>query len=183
MNEIKNHPEIKRDDLCLIGKILKPFGIKGELLIKIFPDPGLNEYILNIKKIYLSNACSFNIKKIRRQKNNFVVILDEISNRDKCEELRDQDIYFDKSQIRQSNENSYYWFEALGCHAYDSTNNFLGTVEQIVNNGAYDIFVINSDENEAMIPAISPFLISFDKGKKIIIFNIIPGLININDAI
>jgi 16S rRNA processing protein RimM len=183
LNEITDNIFKKHDDLCLIGKILKPQGIKGELLIKIFPDPRLNEYIFNIKKIYTSNSCSFNIKKIRRQKNNFVLSLEEIENRNQCEELRDQDIYIDKKQIMQSGENTYYWFEAPGYLAYDTGNNFLGTVEQIVNNGIYDIFIIDHNKKEVMIPGIFPFLTSIDKEKKIIIFHVIPGLIDINDAV
>jgi ribosomal 30S subunit maturation factor RimM len=70
----------------------------------------------------------------------------------------------------------------LGCSAFDINNNFLGNVEQIVNNGVYDIFVIDKNEKEIMIPGIHPFLVFIDKQKKIITFNVIPGLTDIDDA-
>jgi len=182
LNEIYNKAEESDENLFLIGKILKPFGIKGELLVKFFPDPKLAEYIFSVKKIYLTNNDSYNLKKIRKHQNYYVITLETIVNRDQGELLSNKEIYVDKSQVRQSNENSYYWFEVLGCSAYDVNNSFLGIIEQIVNNGVYDIFVVYKNEKEIMIPGINPFVVFFDKQKKIITFNIIPGLTDINDA-
>lgn len=59
-------------------------------------------------------------------------------------------------------------------------DSFLGHVTDILNNGVYDILVIENNGVKSMVPNISEFVLSIDLNEKKININMIEGLINEN---
>lgn len=176
------------NNLCQIGKTIKPFGIKGEILAKFYKDPRLNEYINQIRKVYLikhDNIIEFKVRYIKKHNINYIINLYEVTSRNQSESLVDFDVCIDKTQIRISEDNSYYWFEILGANALDIHNKYIGKIISIYNNGVYDVFVIQKDDSniEYYIPALPQFLKKFDKPNHNVYFELIEGLLSINHAV
>ena len=61
-----------------------------------------------------------------------------------------------------------------------SDDSFIGKVTDILNNGVYDILVIENDNNKSLVPNIGEFIKNIDLDNMKIQINMIEGLINEN---
>ena len=59
-------------------------------------------------------------------------------------------------------------------------DSFVGHVTDILNNGVYDILVVQGDNSRSLIPNIDEFVLNIDVDNKRIDVNVIEGLINEN---
>ena len=149
----------------LIGKIVKPQGVNGEL--KVYPnDNNLNQY-KNISKIYL-DGIEIAVKKWVVRSGFFYLTLPNCKDRNSAELYRGKDVYVDEEQI-VLNPNTYFTDDIIGCEIYDENDNYISTVLDIENYGATDIFVVLEDGRQLMVPFVTKIFYSIDpKSKKIL---------------
>lgn len=175
-------------ELVYFGKIIKPFGIKGEILARLYDDPLLKEYISKIKYLYIQKEktnLKFKVRTLKPHKENYIISLEGILNRNQAEELRDFDLFLNPNDIlvKKADLNRYFWFEIINARIIDTNGKEIGTVKEIFNNGVYDIFIVKKGEKEYLLPAIRPFLIEINLSEKTIKYDVIDGLLEINDAV
>ena len=153
----------------LIGKIVKPQGINGEL--KIYPnDDKLNQF-KNITQIYFStNTEPISVKSWKIRGEFIYVTLPNVKDRDQAESYRNKDVYVDDNQINL-NPNTYFTDDIISCEVYDEQDNYLGTILDIENYGATDIFVILQEGRQVMVPFATRIFINIDVNNKKIIAN------------
>ena len=85
-------------------------------------------------------------------------------------------VYIDKNEVQIDgilNE------ELIDMSVYGD-DNFVGHVTDILNNGVYDILVVQGDNSKSLIPNIDEFVLNIDVDNKRIDVNVIEGLINEN---
>ena len=151
----------------LVGKILRPWGIKGCIKVLSLSDnekrfsPGNNIYIEQKK---------YTITSVKRSKENFLITLDSIKNVNQADSLRDKLIKVHIEDISPLEPGNYYHFQLLGLHVFTD-------VIDIINTGANDIYIISLDNSkEILLPAIRDVVIKVDLNKKHIIVKIPRGL-------
>ena len=126
----------------LVGKILRPWGIKGCIKVLSLSDnekrfsPGNNIYIEQKK---------YTITSVKRSKENFLITLDSIKNVNQADSLRDKLIKVHIEDISPLEPGNYYHFQLLGLHVFTEEYKYLGDVIDIINTGANDINIISLD--------------------------------------
>ena len=151
----------------LIGKIVKPQGIKGEL--KIYPnDDKLNQFkkISNIS--FSENGELIKVKNWAVRNGFFYVTLPGVNDRDIAEKYRNKNVYVDEEEINL-NPDTYFTEDIIGCDIYDENDNFLGAILDIENYGATDIFVILEDGREVMVPFATRIFVEINTNDKKIV--------------
>ena len=148
----------------LIGKIVKPQGVNGEL--KVYPNDTNLEQYKNITKIYLDNQ-EIIVKKWAVRSGFFYLTIPNCKDRNQAELYRGKDVYVDDEQINL-NPNTYFTEDIIGCEIYDESDNYISTVLDIENYGATDIFVVQEDGRQYMVPFVTKIFCNVDtKSKKI----------------
>lgn len=156
-----------------IGKIVNTFGIKGE--VKVTPYTDDIEQFKKIKNIYVNNTL-MQIQSAKFQKNVVILKLQGIDDMTSAENLRNSIIMVDRSK-KKLPENTYYIADLIGLDVYTDEGTLLGKVKDIYNTGANDIYSIETESKEVLLPAIKEVIRQIDIENKKIIVHILKGLL------
>lgn len=137
----------------LIGRVVKPQGIKGEVKVLLLTDGFFS--VKNLKEAYIGDK----LYKINTIKDAGVPCaflgLQGICDRNAAEALRGADVYADKSLINKD-KNAYFIEDLIGLTLYAGEDK-IGTIQDVIKSNV-DMFVIsgvesadgNDGENEAV---------------------------------
>ncbi len=156
-----------------IGKIVNTFGIKGE--VKVTPYTDDIEQFKKIKNIYVNNTL-MKIQSAKFQKNVVILKLQGVDDMTSAENLRDSIIKVDRSK-KKLPENTYYIADLIGLDVYTDEGTLFGKVKDIYNTGANDIYSIETEGKEVLLPAIKEVIKQIDIENKKIIVHILKGLL------
>lgn len=150
-----------------VALVVKPQGIKGELKLKPLGDDASG--LLGIKEVFLSKdeETPTKVTKSWRYKGNVFMALHGVTTRNEAENLRGKKLYIDMADAGELEEGVYYVADLIGCTVADSTGKTLGTIREILQNGAADVYVIEGGKN-FMMPALKRVIMSTDIDKRII---------------
>jgi 16S rRNA processing protein RimM len=169
------------DSYILIGKIIVPHGLKGE--IKIFSFAGQPENIQHYKNLVLVNSSGklsqpYSVEKCRVKGKSAVVQLASITNRNEAEAITGLGVLIRKEDLPQPGEDEFYLSQLEGLAVVTVEGLSLGTVTNIMSNGAQDILVVQDKDEEYLIPILDSIIIQRDAEKVVIAPP--PGLLEIN---
>ena len=152
----------------LVGKINGFFGIQGWVKIFSYTKPRKN--ILEYQPWYFVDNEAYKVIEIttgREQSKTIVAQVKGINNRDKAFHLIGKDLYINKDQLPELDNDAHYWYELTGFRVINKNEVDLGIVDYLVDTGSNHVLVTKG-ETEHWIPYIEPFLVSVNKHKKVI---------------
>jgi len=149
--------------MYLIGYVLKPHGIKGEVKVEcISPYP--ERYKL-LNKVYLHNKSTqtYSIDNVRIS-NRFVFLkFQEINSRDEAECIRNSEILIARDDLVKLNSNEFFIHDLVGCKVITDQNEYLGDVLNVVQMSSNDIYIVKDRRGkEYLIPAIRDIIKHID---------------------
>ncbi|MCL2755975.1 MAG: ribosome maturation factor RimM [Firmicutes bacterium] len=121
----------------LIGKVLKPRGLRGELKVQILTNK--QETFLGIKSIYIDKK---EVKVISSSLyGGFAYLfLDGIKTFENADELRDRKIWINKEDFKLE-EDEVLVSDIIGFDVIEEDGTYLGQLEAVENYGAGDILI------------------------------------------
>jgi len=147
----------------IIGAIVKPQGIKGEVKVKALTDnpQELEEY----KEVYIGGERQkiLNIKIVGSE---VFYVIKGIADRNAAELLRGKLIEIDRNEAMPLEEGRYYVIDVIGCKVITDTGKEIGIVKEI-NSISTDIYTVTSDKGEVRFPFVKDLLIKMDIKNKI----------------
>ncbi len=172
------------DRFLLLGKVIKPHGLRGEL--KIYPYSQQPENILDYKHCVLVNtkgelSPSLRLEKSRIQGKYAILTLGSVCNRDQAEELQGAGVLLDLQSLPEIGKDEYYWFQLHGLSVRTEQGEVLGKVKRIFSNGAQDIMVVGNDNHEYMIPILDSIIL--EQNEEGITISPPPGLLEMNSGV
>ena len=149
---------LKQGPYLLLGRVARPFGIKGE--VRVHPYNPFSDTFSFLKSLFLKSADGkiqeFKIEHVRTHQDCFLVLLDGVNDRDKAEAIRDFEVLAKKDQLPKAKPGEYYWFQLLGLKVRSEEGKELGQVIAMEQTNPYldgnDILVIQADCGEVMVP-------------------------------
>ena len=156
-------------DQIVIGKIVAPHGVRGD--IRILPQTETPELFLELDYLLLENGQKLNLTRARFQKNLVLVSTQEIQTMDEAEKLRGKNVLIKKEDLPKLPEGRFYVSDLIGFLCVDSGGNKIGEFKDTLQTGSTDVFVIINDEGkEILVPAIAENILQIDtENKKIIV--------------
>lgn len=159
-----------------IGDIVNTHGIKGEIKI-ISHFKYKNNVFIKGTPIYIGkNKEKQVINSYRKHKIFDMITLLGFNDINEVLKYKGEPVYIDKNEIKIDgilNE------DLIDMDVYNDES-FVGKVTDILNNGVYDILVIEKENNKNLVPNINEFIKNIDLENKRIQINMIEGLINEN---
>ena len=152
-----------------IGKVLKAQGIKGEIKIGCSLD---NATMMNKVDTLFVGAKSYAVSKIRADVTFCYVLLKGIVDRNMAEELRNLPVFAYKNQLSIPKDR-YFIDDLIGCDIIDEQQSKLGTVVDLLQYGAADVYCVDGiDGNKNfMFPHKFGVIAKYDLAKKRIILD------------
>ncbi|MDE2748279.1 MAG: ribosome maturation factor RimM [Chloroflexota bacterium] len=161
-------PSIDRQDpkFLVIGEILRPHGLRGELRMRVLSDNP--ERLAELDAVYLGESPNDTTPErralhgLRFNKEYALLRLEGCRSRNDAETLRDAKVMISMDQAAPLNDGEYFLFQLLGMKVV--TEDFqVGTVKDVLQTGANDVYIVESDAyGEVLIPAHAETIVSID---------------------
>ena len=153
------------------GKIINTHGVKGAVKLESWCDsPAV---LASLKCIYLSRGGQYISKRVLRASvfKQFVIMeLEGVDDIDAATLLRGTVMYADREDLPLE-EGGYFIADLLGLPVVDASNNEIvyGTLKEVINRGASDIYVIDTPAGERMMPVVDEFVKAVDPDRGIFV--------------
>ncbi len=167
----------------LIGKVIEPHGLKGE--VKIFSYAGQPENIQSYKKLFLVTLSgkisqAYSMEKSRVKGKSAIVQLTSVNDRNGAEAITGMGVLILKEDLPQPGQDEFYLYQMEGLTVITVDGRTLGTVTSIMSNGAQDLLVVQNNDEEYLIPILDSIIRHHDTEK--IVIAPPPGLLEINSG-
>ena len=150
-----------------IGIILKPHGVKGA--IKVGPMTDDVARFKSLEKVYIDNKM-YKVSNAQISPNEVILTLDGLEDRNQAELFRNKEIQVEKADAVKLEEGRYFIVDIVGCEVFVEDKS-IGKIDEVLQNGAADVYVIKSQDKECMVPALKKLLISVDTDNKKIVLD------------
>lgn len=155
---------MKSDDLIIIGRIVAPHGVRGDL--RILPDTDRPEIFKKLKTFVIGGKPYHRISA-RPHKNIWIIHVEGAEDRNAAEALVGQQVYVPFSELPERPAGTYYYFQLEGLTVISDEGKTIGTISEILETGANNVYGVKTPEGkEIYIPAIPSCILKVDLPKK-----------------
>lgn len=116
------------------------------------------------------------VRHARLHRGVLLLELEGIDTKEQAEALRGALLEVPEAELAALPEGSYYRFQIVGLAVVDLAGQALGRVEEILETGANDVYVVRSDEGELLVPAIDSVIKQVDVAGGRVVVELLPGL-------
>ena len=160
-------------DWIPVGRVTRTHGLKGEL--KFFPTDQEDLAVQSHQHILLGEA-TFKIKSIRGAKSPFIIKFEGVNSIEAAQSLAGQEVLVAREDFESLPEGEYYRFEIEGLKVFDDTGKYYGVIEDIIETGSNDVYVVRENDKEWLVPMIDSVVQSIDLEQGKLIFHCVEGL-------
>ncbi len=145
------------DKEIVIGKIVAPHGVRGD--IRIMPLTDRPEQFLNLTYLLLEDGRQLTVKAARFHKRMVLVSTKEITNMNEAELLRDKKILIRSEDLPPLEEGRFYVADLVGLPVFDEQGKQLGTFKDSITTGSNDVYIVAvPDGKDLLIPALKIYV-------------------------
>ena len=161
----------------VVGEILKPFGFRGEVKIKLITDYPAN--LIKQKTVYIGDkARAFQVERARLHSQYILMKFIGFDTDTSVAKLRGELVQIPQANAAKLKKNQYFHHQIIGLNAVTTSGEPLGVVEEILETGANDIYLVRTPaDKEILLPAIKSVIKKIDLDTKTITVELIPGLV------
>lgn len=152
-----------KQEYLLLGEIVRPQGIRGEVKLRHYTDDP-NRF-LELQTAYRKEGDAYapvRVEAARVQKGDVFLSLEGVRDRDAAEKLRGVKLYVDRAHARALSEDEVFIADILGAAAYGTSGKRLGTLREVLTPGGVDVFVFDTERGALMVPALKTVLLELD---------------------
>ena len=170
-NEIAAAPGVAARDWVELGRVIRPHGLAGGLLVSLHGDDPSN--LLRSPTVALRAApgtIPFKVESAEpagagpggRQR--LRLILQGIDSRDRALVWADAAVLVPLGAIRALPEGEFYWRDLIGLEARSADGASLGRIAEIVATGAADVLVIRRDgRRDLLLPMVTDWIVRLER--------------------
>ncbi|TXE09038.1 16S rRNA processing protein RimM [Gelidibacter salicanalis] len=170
-----------KKDCFYVGKIVKKYSFKGELLIKLDTDePEIYEDMESVFVELRNNLVPFFIESSQLHKSELLRIkFEDVDTEQDADALLKSDIYLPLEFLPKLEGNKFYFHEIIGFTVEDVNFGTVGIVKSVNDSTAQALFEIDCDGIEILIPLNDAFIKKVNKEQKLIVVDTPEGLIDL----
>jgi 16S rRNA processing protein RimM len=163
----------RAEELVLIGRVVKPQGRRGEVLVHPLSDRP--DRFPTLEGAFLTGPGG-EVREVRvtsswPHKGRHVLKLEGVDSIDEAERLRGCELRIGEEELAPLPEGSFYHHELTGLHVTDGAGVELGVVEDVMETGAgAPVLVVRGSGGETLVPLAVDFVKNVDlAGARIVI--------------
>lgn len=169
-----------KPDLLAVGRIAKPFGIRGEVVVQSFTDSPVRFRAL--KYIYVGiSADSVRKTSVRCtsiEPRGVRLKLGDLEDRSAAESVVGHLLFADETQRPKLPKGRFYIHDIIGLAVEDEAGKALGKVDEVLKYPAHDVYVIRRGHAEILLPAVKEFVLSIDPVRGKMRVRLIDGMVD-----
>ncbi len=170
---------MKGSSFRVIGKIISYWGTKGH--IKVYALTFLPERYKKLNGVFVASEKDrrfFKIQEVKPYKGNvWLFKLEDIDTIGDVEKIRGFYLEVPEEEVIELPEDTYFIDDLVGLEVFSEEGEYLGTLKNVIEGSASDIYVIQGKDKEVLIPAVKEFIKVVDLENNKMIIKLIEGLV------
>lgn len=162
----------------VVGQVGKPHGVRGD--VRVVPYTDDPERFTWLEEVYIGQIDSpaVSVEYARFHKDWVLLKLAGYDDRNAAEKLRGQLLLIREDQAIALEEDEYFLFQLIGLTVVSEDGERLGELEEVIETGANNVFVVRGQRGEILIPDTTEVVreINFDLSQ--IVVRLLPGLLS-----
>jgi 16S rRNA processing protein RimM len=161
-----------------IGKISRAHGLQGEVSVFVLTE--FPERFEGTEWVYLGDefqADPYRVVGYRWHQKNVLLSFEGITDRNQAEQLRGLYVQIPVEEAMSLPEGSYYLYQLYGLEVVTIDGQKLGSIVDIIETGANDVYVVDNQERQILLPAIADVIQNVDLTTGQMVVQLIDGLI------
>ena len=118
------------------------------------------------------------IERSRQDQDQWILKLQGIGDRNSVEALRGELLEAADNDVLRDDDDSFFVHELIGMTVVTDTGEELGTVAEVLQPGANDVYVVRGPRGEILVPAIGEVIDRIDASVRQISITPLPGLLD-----
>lgn len=163
----------------IIGRLRKPHGIRGEMVLEVLTDHPEIRFRPGAVIFVGPRHVPLTLRSVRPFGPGLLVAFEGYADRNAVEIFRNQWVTIPGEEAAApENENEYYDFDVLGLPVITEDGRLLGTLVEILETGANDVFIVEPESGPAiLLPVIEDVVREIDLDSERIVVRLLPGLL------
>jgi 16S rRNA processing protein RimM len=172
---------MKLDELFQLGKIVRTFGSKGEVVFQI--DTEILDHIKKLESVFIKineNLVPFFIERLeRRPKSQALVKLMDIDSTEDASALSGCNFYIPIGMLPKQKGTQMFSVKIEGFTVIDANRGETGTVRDVLEMPQQSLLVIEFNGKEILVPIVDEIIKKVDRTNKVIYIEAPEGLIEL----
>jgi len=168
----------------VVGVVRRARGVHGELVVE--PKTDVADRFSQLEQVYLvtpEETRTVTIKNAREPKAGEVwITLAEVTDREEARRLSGATLEIDLAHRPKLPKGIYYYDELEGLEVVDTGGRRIGRLRHVVPRGGQDVYAVDTESGEVLVPAVPEIIKSVDLKKKTMVIDPPLGLIEEPDA-
>jgi len=153
-------------DTLVIGLITTTHGIKGE--VKVYPYTDDINRFSELSYVIIDDK-KYDIENVKYQKNKVILKLESINSIEEAISFKNKTVDILREDAIPLPEGKFYIADIIGCMVYDEDGAFIGEVFDYIETKANDVYSVNHEGKELLIPVVEHIVPVIDVDEKKII--------------
>lgn len=171
----------KHDHLVVVGTIIKPHGILGEVVVEPYTDsPGV---FATGTRLFLTREGSAprpcRMRSCRAHQGRWLVGLDGVNGRTEAEQLRNHDLCIDKDSLAPLAAGECYVFEVVDAAVQDADGKEIGVVQAVAETAAGHLLEIRTPETVFYLPFVDEYIQEIRREDAVVVVRNFEGLLDL----
>jgi len=169
-------------DYLVIGEILRPHGVIGELRTRILTQHP--EHLQELDSVYLAKdpespkVTQYTVEKVRMHQGYALFKFKGIDDRDAADKLRQLFVMVATQDAVPLEEGEFYLYQLIGLNVQTDDGQTLGKLTEVLETGANDVYIVESPRyGEVLIPATDETILETNIEAGFIIVKLPDGLL------
>lgn len=156
-----------------VGRVSTAWGARG--VVKVIPLADKPERLARGRSVGVAGH-SRTIEDCRWQKGLVYLKLSGIDDREAALALRQHLLTVPESDLEPLDEGQYYRFQLVDLAVCNTAGDFLGRVTDVLTTGANDVYVVQGQRGEILVPATDDIVKEIDLERGRMVIEEVPGL-------
>lgn len=167
------------DELLIIGRIVAPFGVRGQVKLRAVTDRP-DHLQRHVRTVYVGAARTpYQLVHVIQHKPGLLILtLKDVTSRDAAEELRNTEVSIRERDAAPLDPGEYYIHELYGLRVETTEGVVVGQVREILETGANEVLIVaRPGQSDALIPMIHDIVQELDLAGKRLVIQPMEGLL------
>jgi len=165
--------------MIAVGRITKSVGLKGELNVSMLTDTP--ERFEKLTSVWIGTdeavARKHTVLAVRHNRSTVVLKLKGIDTRTAADEERGKLLFVSAKEVVVPKKGSYFIHDIIGMTVEKESGEVIGTVQEVMQLPANDVWVVTQGETEYLIPAIKDVIRVVDVQRRVVVIHPLEGLL------
>ena len=172
---------MQKEECFYLGKIVKKYSFKGELLVRLdSDDPEIYEQLESVFVELDHRLIPFFIEHAQLHKSSLLrVQFEDLLSEEDAEALLGKELYLPLDLLPPLSGNKFYFHEVIGFEVIDQSFGVVGKIKSVNDTTNQALFVIDREGKEVLIPINDDFIVKVDRDNREIRVAVPEGLIDL----